>query len=194
MKVVSLSKAPSYQALSYTWGDGVLCGKVYIDGQTVHITRILHDCLLRIRHTNQNLFVWVDALSIRQDDPEEKTQQVSIIGRIFTTASLVIVWLGKHADGNERSFQSPPTSTNYACHRVLDRSYWRRTWVVQEIVAARSLLIPCGPDRSSWAALEKLLDPMKKDQLLLRATISSGTSKSPHCLRTQLGLTVCDMI
>ena len=167
LKVVSLNKAPSYQALSYTWGNGVLCEKIYIDGQTVHITRNLYAGLLRIRHPNEQIYTWVDALSIRQDDAEEKTQQVSIIGRMFATASLVIVWLGEHADGSEHLFQSPAISTNHACYRFLKRGYWRRTWVVQEIAAAQSLLIQCGHDCSSWAALEKLLDPKKKNQPLL---------------------------
>ena len=169
LQVVSIGKAPSYQALSYTWGDGVLCEKIYIDGQSVPITRNLRDGLLRVRHPNQEIHVWVDALSIRQDDPEEKTQQVSIIGRIFAAASLVIVWLGEHAHGSERLFQSPPTHTHFGCHQFLMRAYWKRTWVVQEIAAARSVLIQCGPDNLSWAALEKLLDPRKKEHLLFPA-------------------------
>ncbi|KAF2035405.1 hypothetical protein EK21DRAFT_10528, partial [Setomelanomma holmii] len=43
--------------------------------------------------------IWVDHISINQQDDEEKTEQVGNMGRIYGAASEVIVWLGPAADG-----------------------------------------------------------------------------------------------
>ena len=50
------------------------------------------------RPQNMSSFIWIDALCINQDDLAERSQQVSIMSRIFKQARTVIAWLGP-ADG-----------------------------------------------------------------------------------------------
>ena len=166
LEVVGLDGGHPYEALSYTWGDGALCREVRINGKVIPITRNLYEFLLAIRPTSLSCrTVWVDAICISRLDAEEKSQQVSIIGSIFKTADRVLIWLGEHADGSERLFRRSrwsidrvPAST---CHSFLNREYWTRTWIVQEIALAASVLIHCGADHGAWSDLEPLLDPQK---------------------------------
>lgn len=38
----------------------------------------------------------------------------------------------------------------------LDRAYWSRLWIIQEIMLARQILLSCGHDELPWAYLERL--------------------------------------
>jgi hypothetical protein len=46
---------------------------------------------LKLRHN-----LWIDALCINQNDKNERSAQVSIMGDIYSSADEVIVWLGPH--------------------------------------------------------------------------------------------------
>ncbi|KAE9363825.1 hypothetical protein N431DRAFT_564401 [Stipitochalara longipes BDJ] len=39
--------------------------------------------------------------------------------------------------------------------QLLDRKWWRRVWIVQEVVLARKAVIMCGPDEVPWEAITK---------------------------------------
>ncbi|KAH7351439.1 heterokaryon incompatibility protein-domain-containing protein, partial [Pyrenochaeta sp. MPI-SDFR-AT-0127] len=103
-----LSAAPDYIALSYTWGNTKDTVPVLCEGKTIFITRSLREALLHlrdrrkalVRHTLPNrsvtrpLYLWVDAICIRQSDTKEKSYQVGRMALIYQQACKVIVWLG----------------------------------------------------------------------------------------------------
>ncbi|RSL73967.1 hypothetical protein CEP53_000556 [Fusarium sp. AF-6] len=84
------------------------------DGQLVGVTHNLHDFLLewrRFRLLAANPYnqlamalrkggllapskLWVDAICINQSDLSEKTAQIGIMGRIYSQAHKVVIWLG----------------------------------------------------------------------------------------------------
>ena len=86
LEVSHISRAPSYEALSYTWGDARNNGIVSVNGLEVSIRSNLHMALLAIREARGSVILWVDALCISQDDLAEKSRQVQMIGRIFRGA------------------------------------------------------------------------------------------------------------
>ena len=45
-----------------------------------------------------NTFLWVDAICINQNDLEERSSQVALMGTIYSRAMDTIVWLGKPDD------------------------------------------------------------------------------------------------
>ncbi|KAK4447319.1 heterokaryon incompatibility protein-domain-containing protein [Podospora aff. communis PSN243] len=81
----------SYDAVSYTWSRNRLW-----------IQRNLYDFLVRLREFGKFRPLWIDALCIDQDEssPEvkaEKMQQLRMMGRIYSSAETVLVWLGEYA-------------------------------------------------------------------------------------------------
>jgi hypothetical protein len=40
-------------------------------------------------------YLWIDAISINQNDTQERSHQVSIMGNIYLSSQMVLVWLGK---------------------------------------------------------------------------------------------------
>jgi len=103
VQVVSLQDNPVYSALSYVWGDPSITEDILIDSSTLTVTKNLADAL---RHVKQHwhkyfpdrdtitLRLWTDAICINQHDLEERSHQVKLMASIYTSAELVIAWLG----------------------------------------------------------------------------------------------------
>lgn len=102
---VSLAKKPLYEALSYTWaidsdiGDprnGAGKRTIICNGAALDVFKNLHNALCQLQELGwTSVPIWIDAISINQDDDIEKSAQVNMMGTIFHDASRVIVWLGK---------------------------------------------------------------------------------------------------
>lgn len=92
-----------YKALSYAWGGG---GKdvhqILIDNQAFEVKDNLFSALQHIRHTDQDVLLWVDAICINQNDKRERGQQVTQMGCVYSIAEEVLIWLGP---GNEDTLE-----------------------------------------------------------------------------------------
>lgn len=172
-----------YEAISYAWGPEGDERTITVDNVSVKVRKHLYEGLLRLRSTQEPRDLWCDFLCIRQDKPEEKAQQVQIIGSIFKSATAVLVWLGEHANDSEQLFhdryQPPePEGTLQTWKQSLapdaqrtaakeeagrqrawqwvyfwQRPYWRRTWIIQELRVAKEIIVHAGHDRMKWADL-----------------------------------------
>ncbi|KAI1871267.1 uncharacterized protein JN550_004712 [Neoarthrinium moseri] len=107
--------------------------------------------------------IWVDAVCIDQSNMQERTHQVAMMRDIFAGASHVNVYLGK-TQGMSPSAASILSTMGLSTvletlrdqslpdHEALkavfcdlvDRRYFTRIWVVQEVLAARQLRVHCG--------------------------------------------------
>ena len=94
-----LSDALYYTAISYVCGlddeDHWIC----LNNARLRVRPNLWRCLWRLRQHRQFGLIWIDAICISQQDPEERTHQVAFVGQIYSNASLVVAWLGENADG-----------------------------------------------------------------------------------------------
>jgi hypothetical protein len=100
--------ATEYAALSYVWGDPEDTVEIEVNERPFRITTNLHGALLRYRAELRRelgsrtaqwpALLWVDALSINQADPEEKSVQVSRMSAIYSGAQCVFAYLGPEAD------------------------------------------------------------------------------------------------
>lgn len=68
LKVVSLDDTPTYEALSYTWGDPLDKTPIFLNGVTFLVTKNLHWALRRLRHSDETRHIWIDALCINQSN------------------------------------------------------------------------------------------------------------------------------
>ncbi|GME56843.1 heterokaryon incompatibility protein-domain-containing protein [Neofusicoccum parvum] len=88
-----------YEALSYTWGDQRGRKSVDIGPDGVKdIGANLEEALRHLRREDEVRVLWIDALSINQDDNKEKSAQVPLMGDIFRSTSRVVMWLGAERD------------------------------------------------------------------------------------------------
>jgi hypothetical protein len=117
---VDLNDNPKYETISYTWGSPKKQMMIHVDNQPVSIRSNLYNFLLRLRHESQPRTLWVDALSIRQSDLEEKGLQVAMIGRIFQQATCTRAWVGQHRENSEALFREDPNSL-----RDSPNAFWR---------------------------------------------------------------------
>ncbi|RTE83193.1 hypothetical protein BHE90_002270 [Fusarium euwallaceae] len=101
LETVCLDDSPAFVALSYVWGDPNIKELISLDNQPFPVTKNLAAALKQIRnkwtledspHRVESL--WVDAICINQRKPDERTQQVQLMGRIYKSAAVVLAWLG----------------------------------------------------------------------------------------------------
>lgn len=138
-----------YRALSYTWGPPMFTHKIVLgdNNSDAHlmITPSLHDALVRFRDPHQVVRLWVDALCINQNDADEKARQIPMMGQIYSTASMVWVWLGTEEKAashlaalNSASRQLDRIGVEKMVHphvrEVIKQRWFSRRWIVQEVV------------------------------------------------------------
>ncbi|KAI0544077.1 heterokaryon incompatibility protein-domain-containing protein [Xylaria curta] len=111
LRVVSLKDSPQISALSYVWGPlsepnpDVLRIRLDNGGHIdLNITANCASALKDLTSIFGSLNIWVDAISINQDDDEEKASQILLMEEIYTWAK-VYVWLGSRSDASARTFQ-----------------------------------------------------------------------------------------
>jgi hypothetical protein len=165
---------PMYDALSYRW-EGGDSQTVSINGADLHVTDNLYAALRSLRREAGPLprMIWVDSLCINQGSPAERAEQVKLMGEIYTQARTVRIWLGEECPGVESALQlvreCGTMTPAEVVRRVLDdedgaralvkllqRSYWSRTWMFQEVVLAADAMVHCGSHEVPWNALKWL--------------------------------------
>lgn len=167
----SLENPPPYVAISYAWGDPGETKKIEVAGSPVPVSVSLHGALQALRKRDVSVMVWVDALSINQQNKEERVQQVQFMRSIYSKADSVAIWLGPEEDDSTKavnfmgriakSAKHPEEVTRILSSRhtikdlvavvaLFERSYWRRLWVVQEVFNARKILVYCGNTIATW--------------------------------------------
>lgn len=90
-----LDERPSYEALSYAWGDPALIKQICLNGQQFSVTVNLEIALRYLRRETQPRTLWIDALCIDQTNLQERSHQVKRMRDIYTFANSVIAWTGE---------------------------------------------------------------------------------------------------
>lgn len=178
----------------------------YLGGEKIFINVYLRRILLHLRLKQHVRILWADAICINQADHAERLQQVSIMQRIYSQAFRVIGFVGKdylHAGtcfsaiealtgswfnarksfSEENSISSTPgrihRSDEAAMSRIVEifrSGYWKRLWVVQELVSSRRAIIRWGDAEISWTLLGLATTLIRNDQRLM--TMFKRISKS----------------
>jgi hypothetical protein len=125
------------------------------------IAKNLHLAMRHLRSRDTPRTLWIDAICINQVDNGERTSQAQKMRSIYERASRVIVWLGIAPKGIDRVFgyfggdDDPLPYVNYRrrstpLSKLLDRPYWDRMWVIQELAVAQEVTVQCGSHTVSW--------------------------------------------
>ena len=156
-----------YEALSYTWGPPPDTHPLTVDAVDVDIRENLYWALKYLRSTTSTRRLWVDAICIDQnEDHDEKTEQMPLMGDVYENASRVIAWLGRSDDKsisalahfrsiNDGNLNDARMLQDYHCNTetwldfgdsLLTRDWFTRAWTVQEYIRAQKLVFMCGND------------------------------------------------
>ncbi|CAG8977320.1 hypothetical protein HYALB_00009191 [Hymenoscyphus albidus] len=178
--IASLNDAPKYEALSYTWGNSHLHSSIQVDNSPFHVTQNLGTALENLMGSEVRV-LWIDAICINQKDDKERSDQVSKMRTIYAQASAVVVWLGNHSQHSTLAvslLQEMDAKLNDKWHmkrllgstknlnalqglsKVLNREYWWRIWVIQEVHFAPQITIHCGDSSISWAKLIRIQEQL----------------------------------
>lgn len=65
------------------------------------VSQDLESALRQLRYPDQDRMMWIDALSINQDNVDEKSREIQRMGQIFERAQNVCIWMGSHGDNSE---------------------------------------------------------------------------------------------
>ncbi|CAG5142984.1 uncharacterized protein ALTATR162_LOCUS1261 [Alternaria atra] len=175
-----LDSAPPYEALSYTWGDGKSECRILLDEKLFYIRTNLRDALRRLRQCQGTRIIWIDAICINQDSADEKNVQVPLMGKIYTKAERVVVWLGEEDFDNGTAINFIPYLTMIAKvdaeflwrwqleqHEFLRqisslihlfaRPRWSRTWTIQEVALAPNVVFVCGSRDITWSTFRSFI-------------------------------------
>lgn len=148
---------------------------------------------LRVKgHGRQDTrYLWVDAVCINQDDIAERNLQVRKMKMIYERAEQVLAWIGAADEYSDQAIDllhhatdfltpddylarymyfQPDETENWekrrtirGLARLLDRPYWRRVWVRQEIAVAKEIIVLCGDRRLTWATFVDGCDRLPMD-------------------------------
>ena len=185
---VSLKKPPSYECISYTWGDAPELADLMVGERKLQVpARVLEIVKSRASSFDRKL-VWIDSVCINQTDLSEKAIQIRKMPEIYSSATRTIMWLG-NAPGawacisflarHMKTFQRNPPGTDWkALFKIgtteagwqefldfLDHPYWSRMWIVQEIALSKSPIISYGGENLSWGFLEQFFTEMYRRQV-----------------------------
>ncbi|KAG9385707.1 HET domain containing protein [Pyrenophora tritici-repentis] len=162
LHVRAMEEPPQYIALSYTWGEPSPTRMIMLNGRPFRVRQNLWDFLVQARSHNLTTMLWVDALCIDQSQVKERNHQVSMMGRIYSGANYVIVWLGRVTPTLEKSWQLMNTTYLYfikiAIRDICERKYWTRVWAIQEFTLAKCVMIWCGSQAMDEEVLKWLLE------------------------------------
>jgi hypothetical protein len=175
----------SYDALSYTWGDGARDKNVFCNGKRLAVTKTLWEALNRFRHPTEVIILWVDWICVCQERIRERNAQVKMMGDIFKSARKVIVWLGDDYDDSRAGMQLAKQLLHIAIYQpvsglmpadlethglpkrghkrwkalalILRRPWFWRTWVVQEVAMNPNVELVLGSLSFAWDELELIV-------------------------------------
>lgn len=167
-----------YNALSYTWGDSSSIEVIVVNGRETPFTKNLRLALQNLRQRSQSsgdpIRIWVDSICINQHNMTERNEQGAQMGRIYSQARCVAIWLGDASETSKAAMQllndcHKLKRDNEIIRRVvndgtggraltelLQRRYWNRMWVFQEIVLSQSAMVYCGNLSARWDVFRRL--------------------------------------
>jgi hypothetical protein len=199
LKTISLDEPPvsaikrpkrlgsTFTALSYCWGPPVMDHSIIVDGYRIPITQSLDLALRHLRDFYMDGVsvwekdLWIDQLCINQSDFDERSNQVSLMRRIYKKASNVHVWLGDESDTSSKAIDllttlgapsknAPGEAIRYesleeadvtlnweALGSFFNRPWFERVWIRQEIALHDKVLLSCGNKTIDIATLELAL-------------------------------------
>ncbi|KAK3623603.1 hypothetical protein LTR56_019751 [Elasticomyces elasticus] len=123
-----------YIALSYAWGAPDQFRSIRLNGHRTCVRENLWAFLHQAResYTSHSGWYWIDAICIDQANNTERTHQVNLMSRIYSSAKSVLIWLGPREVSSIRpnedndSSEDDDTSDEFDSDRLMIRIKQKR--------------------------------------------------------------------
>ncbi|KAI9166455.1 putative heterokaryon incompatibility protein [Paramyrothecium foliicola] len=185
----TLDHTPPFEALSYAWGDVLQTESVKVvstspDSACYQIDSLLvtKNCaaaLKRLRLAQGSRLLWIDAICIDQSSVPERNKQLALMPKIYRKARHVIIYLGESSGAfcsdavmdwvrkthEPATCETQPFKPDWlAFQTFLERPWFKRVWVLQELQAARTAIVLCGDRQVKWRAFRELKNDIDNGQ------------------------------
>lgn len=175
-------QCPSFEALSYEWNpelheiyhgttvkfgkskDTIVVERDHVILGSVGIGSNLSNFLRHIRHEEDDIWIWADAICINQGSLAERGHQVNLMGKIYSEAFKVLAWLPLDDSDLHRALEKFCSVSNVSqignndsldiMEQCFQMSYWTRKWIIQEFVLARTVVLVLGSQEFAMQDLE----------------------------------------
>ena len=176
-----------YTAVSYVCGNLDFKHAILIDGKRHMIGKNLLEFLQCAREEPSSRTFWIDAISINQEDTDEKSLQVQMMGSIFSCAKVVLTWLGVPTQALthmmymigvygsvplEQMLQVAAYDTLFwnGFQDFTSLDYWKRAWTVQEFITTNQHMLVAGSSSVARQDFAKVLQHISKLTTPLKQT------------------------
>lgn len=176
-----------YSALSYVWGHPARVSDITIDGKALGITASLDAALRHMRDPTRQRLIWADAVCINQEDVEERNGQVKQMALVYLHAHHTVIYLGEstpEVDQLFRTLQQQGYINNHlrrqrkirqqvlqrfengrARRYILSLPWFKRVWVLQELVFSSDPRLQCGHSCVRWSGFIQFLQESHKGEI-----------------------------
>ncbi|KAK0648021.1 heterokaryon incompatibility protein-domain-containing protein [Cercophora newfieldiana] len=177
----------NFEPVSYTWGDASDRVLIHVggNGACLSVTRNCFNTLKSLRQPDLPRLLWIDAICINQDDVAERSAQVRIMDKVYATGQQTLIYLGEATHENDMLFaeleaadsdlgkgtiderSKPDGFIVQQLEELLERPWFQRVWVLQEVFLNDNRLVICGQRRCSWTALRSCLFGFGNNKLVV---------------------------
>lgn len=114
-EIFARDAAPTYHAISYTWGAPDLTRTVTIDEGCMPVRENCWYALGQARQlqTADCSYVWLDVTCINQAGLEEKNVEVADMGSLYRRAHCVVACVGPHSEDSAFFFERMPEEHSF---------------------------------------------------------------------------------
>lgn len=176
----------SYEAVSYVWGSTEFTRSIQCDGHELLVTESVETLLRHVRSRHVPRRLWVDGICINQMDLAERSSQVLMMKKIFSSPSRVLIWVGPEDEDTVHAIEQllewggkPPKEDNSwsyyigqhidAVQRFTRRPWFHRVWTFQEACLSPDADIICGKFQLPWMCVLEAASKLMSRSMLQNA-------------------------
>lgn len=169
-----------YEALSWTWGEEATLDYILTSERHFAIKSNLGHALEYLRDDTMPRNLWVDFVCIDQGNFVERASQVQLMPFIYSKAFNVCIWLGNESHNSTfavdfvknqvndlggwiRSTEERNKDKWAALAALMDRPWFSRRWIVQELAFAKRATVHCANDWMYWTEFETAVALFERD-------------------------------
>jgi hypothetical protein len=114
-------------------------------------------------------YLWIDQLCIDQSNILERNHQVGLMASIYSQSRSVLIWLGKLRSRPKSPIIFNNTNNPEALANILQHNYFRRLWIVQEVLLARHMDVLCthASVGNIWVSWEAMCNVARHSMVIL---------------------------